>query len=77
MIRGPPGRRRIHAFETQSMEIQLFDEDIDDSHWIVFTDKVVKALWQQRHLLSVENPIDTIALSKLEEIPLSGRTKKS
>lgn len=31
----------------------------------------------QRHLLSIENPIETIALSKLEEIPLSGRTKKS
>jgi site-specific recombinase XerD len=31
----------------------------------------------QRHLLSVENPIETIVLSKLEEIPLSGRTKKS
>lgn len=31
----------------------------------------------QRHLLSVENPIETISLSKLEEIPLSGRTKKS
>jgi len=31
----------------------------------------------QRHLLSVENPIEAIALSKLEEIPLSGRPKKS
>ena len=53
MVRGSARSGRIDALETQNLQVQLVDKDIDDPHRVVFADIVIKAFGQQRDLLSV------------------------
>ena len=53
VVRRATGGCRFNAVEPQCMEIEFFDERINDSYRVVFADIVVKALWQQSDLLSV------------------------
>lgn len=43
----------ICALKVKSAEIEFIDESIDEAYRLVFVDVVIKALWQQRDLVSV------------------------
>src|SRR4051794_19995971 len=48
MVSGPSRFCRLHTFETKAGKGQLFDENIDDTHWIVRGHIVVQEFGQQR-----------------------------
>ena len=50
MVRWPARRSRRDTRETESAEIEFFDEGIDDANRVVRFDIVIKAGWQQREL---------------------------
>ena len=53
MICRATGGFRLGALEAQILQIELIDEDVDDSHRIIFRDVLVQALGEQRCLGSV------------------------
>ena len=53
MIRGPAGRRRVDAIETQVAQLQRIDEYIDRSNRIALVDPIIQAFRQQRRLLAI------------------------
>ena len=51
MVRRPPGCSGFGALETQLEQVQLIDEDVDDSDRVVLCDVVVQTLREQSYLL--------------------------
>lgn len=51
MVSRAARRRWRGASEAKCFEIKLFNIGIDDADRIVFSDEVIQALWQQRHLM--------------------------
>ncbi len=41
------------AFEAEALQIEFFDEGIDDSYRVVLGNEVVETLWQQGDLASI------------------------
>ncbi len=60
MIRGPAGRCRIDAIETEVAEFQRIDKNIDRANRIALVDPIIKAFRQQRRLLAIRPLNETL-----------------
>ena len=53
MVRRPTRLSRLDASKSQSAQLELIDEYIDDSNWIVCANVVLKTFGKQSDLLAV------------------------